>query len=431
MKPTKGGDLVGRDRRVLWHPFTQHGLGLDPLGVESARGAYLHLAGGRAVLDAISSWWVTLLGHAHPAIAEAIASQSSRLEQVIFAGFTHEPAVTLGEILITAARERGLPMQRVFYSDDGSTAVEVALKIAYQAHINQGVTTRRRFIALSNAYHGDTLGAMTVGEPSGFHAIFRPLLPEVDFIEPGDAAGLARALDMHPRGHAAMIVEPMIQGAGGMLFHEAGFLRDAARLCREAGVYLICDEVFTGFYRTGRCFAVEHAGIEPDLITLSKGLTGGFLPLAATLATEGIFDAFRSEDRAKTFLHGHSYTANPIACAAGVASWRELMKPEHQERIRAIAERTGAHIDRLASHPRLRNARHLGTIGAVDIAGAPDYFSKVGPLLFQEAIRRNVLLRPLGNVLYAVPPYCVTDDEVDTIYKTMGEILEAVPGVRT
>ncbi|MEE9292489.1 MAG: adenosylmethionine--8-amino-7-oxononanoate transaminase [Acidobacteriota bacterium] len=419
-----GTDLTARDARALWHPYTQHGLGITPLQVASARGAHLHLKDGRRILDAISSWWVILHGHCHPDITAAVAEQAATLEQVILAGHTHEPAVRLAEILIGAAREAGTDLTRVFYSDNGSTAVEVALKMAYQYHINRGGTPRRRFIALSDAYHGDTFGAMAVGEPEGFHGIFRPLLPPVDFVAPGDTAALARILSRHPCEHAAMIVEPLVQGAGGMRFYPAAFLTEAERLCREAGVLLIVDEVFTGFYRTGRCFAFEHAGVRPDLICLSKGLTGGFLPLAATLATEEIFEGFLSQDRTKALMHGHSFAGNPIACAAGIASWAILEASECRQRIGEICDLTARRVDHLASHPASRNARHLGTIGAIDLTGPPGYFSTLGLRMYEEALSRNVLLRPLGNVLYTVPPYCVTDEEIGLIYDTMERILD-------
>ncbi len=419
-----GGRLSDRDARILWHPYTQHGLGAVPIPVVGASGAHLRLADGRTILDAISSWWVILHGHCHPDIAAAVADQAARLDQVIFAGHTHEPAVRLAEILAGAAQDAGAAPSRVFYSDDGSTAVEVALKMAYQFHVNRGVATRRRFIALQGAYHGDTLGAMAVGEPDGFHRIFRPILPPVDFIPPGDAAALDLLLSRRPGQHAALIVEPLVQGAGGMRFYAPEFLREAESLCRAAGVLLICDEVFTGFYRTGRCFAFEHAGIRPDLVCLSKGLTGGILPLAATLATEEIFAAFLSDDRTRALMHGHSFAGNPIGCAAGIASWEILQSPECQDRIRTIGEHTARRIERLAEHPGGRAARSLGTIGAVDISGPPGYFSSLGPRVLEAALRRGVLLRPLGNVLYAVPPYCVTPADLDAIYDTMEEILD-------
>jgi adenosylmethionine-8-amino-7-oxononanoate aminotransferase len=428
--PAGAGDaaaVLERDGRHVWHPYTQHGLGRPPLPVVAARGARLRLADGREILDAISSWWVTLHGHAQPEIAAAIADQAARLEQVMFAGFTHEPAAELAAILAGAAAGRGLPLTRVFYSDDGSTAVEVALKMAYRYHALGGAE-RRRFVALRGAYHGDTFGAMAVGDPAGFHAPFRPLLFATDFVEPDDAAALERLLRERPGEHAALIVEPMVQGAGGMRFHSAAFLRQAERLCRETGVLLIADEVFTGFHRTGPLFACEHAGLRPDLLVLSKGLTGGFLPLAATLATETVFAAFLSEDRSRGFLHGHSYAGNPLACAAAIASWRLLRRPECAARIRAIAKRTALRVAGLADHPRAASPRALGTIGAVDLRGGGGYYSPLAPRLAERALERGVLLRPLGDVLYAVPPYCAGDDDIDAIYDTMQALLDDAAG---
>lgn len=419
-------DLISRDRAALWHPYTQHATEGDPLPVVSASGAWLTLADGRKILDCISSWWVNLHGHAHPDIAEAIAAQARTLEQVIFAGFTHEPAVKLAESLTGAAKARGLPLTRAFFSDNGSTAVEVALKLAFQHFQQRGEAKRTRFIALHGAYHGDTFGAMAVGEPDGFHTAFRKLLPPVDFVAPGDLAALEALLADRPGQHAAFIFEPLLQGAGGMRIHSADFLRAATERCRAAGMLLIADEVFTGFHRTGQWLAVEHAGVRPDLICLSKGLTGGFLPLGATLATETLYETFLAPDKSRAFLHGHSYTGSPLACAAANASWELLQRPETQARIAVITARTAMHITRLASHPRVTDARSLGTIGALDLRLPADqpagYFSTLAPRLRAAALERRLLLRPLGNVLYAVPPYCVTDEELDRIYDGMGEL---------
>jgi adenosylmethionine-8-amino-7-oxononanoate aminotransferase len=421
--------LSSRDRAVLWHPYTQHATEGEALPVVSAQGAYLQLADGRKILDAISSWWVNLHGHAHPEIAAAVAAQAGMLEQVIFAGFTHEPAVALAETLTGVARAAGAPVSRAFYSDNGSTAVEVALKMAFQFHLNRGDAGRVRFIALQNGYHGDTLGAMAVGEPEGFHPQFRRLLPPVDFIPVDDLAALDHLLKERPGQHAAFIFEPMIQGAGGMKTYSAEFLRGAAQRCIAAGIPLIADEVFTGFFRTGKCFAFEHAGISPDLICLSKGVTGGFMPLGVTLATEEIFSAFLHDDKAKAFLHGHSFTGSPLACAAALKSWEILQRAETQARIKMIAQRTATHLAALAKRPAIAATRQLGTIGAIEItepSGRANYFSAIGPVLRSAALARGVLLRPLGNVLYAVPPYCVTEAEVDRIYETMGDILDAL-----
>ncbi len=420
--------LVERDAAVLWHPYTQHGVALSPLPVASARGSYLTLEDGREILDAISSWWVNLHGHAEPSIAAAIARQAASLEQVIFAGFTHEPAVALAETLVAAARSCGANSSRLFYSDDGSTAVEVALKMAWQFRRNRGDDGRRRFVALSGAYHGDTLGAMAVGGPGGFEAVFRPLLMPVDFVAPGDAVALRELFAARPGEHAAMIVEPLVQGAGGMKFHSAAFLREAASVCRAAGVLLVADEVFTGFHRTGTLFAFEQAGIAPDLVCLSKGITGGFLPLGVTLATEEIFEAFRSDDRSRAFLHGHSFTANPVSCAAALASWELLAGETCAASRRAIAEATARGVARLAKHPRAENARSLGTIGAVDVrpkeGSAAGYFSALAPRIHALALDRGILLRPLGNVIYTVPPYSTTAAEIERIYAAISEILD-------
>lgn len=361
--------VTERDGQLLWHPYTQHGLGRPVLPVESAHGSYLKLTDGRLILDAVSSWWVNIHGHSHPKIAQAIARQASKLEHVIFAGFTHQPAVRLAEILIGAARERGTSLGKVFYSDNGSTAVEVALKMAYQYHLNKGITGRDRFIALAGSYHGDTLGAMAVGDPTGFHSKFKKLLPQVDFVEPDDIGSLQRLVRESSGRHAGFIFEPMIQGAGGMRVYSAEFLRAAAEICRRDNIILICDEIFTGFYRTGRLFAFEHAGISPDLVCLSKGITGGFLPLAVTLTTQDIFSAFLSDDPKNAFLHGHSYTANPISCAAAIASWDLLMSPECQTRISQISRLVAERIAKLRYHPGVKTTRCLGTIGAVELRG--------------------------------------------------------------
>lgn len=415
--------LMERDRRVIWHPFTQHGLAPNFLPVTSAKGAWLELSDGTRIIDAIASWWVNIHGHAHPKIAQAIFAQAQRLEHVIFSNCTHEPAVKLAEILLEATCAGGASLTRCFYSDNGSTAVEVALKMAYQFHKNQGIKTRTRFLALSNGYHGDTLGCMSVSERDGFHRHFTELFAPTDFVVAEDIAAFKKLLAENADQYAAMIVEPMIQGSGGMRFHSAEVLRELATLCHEAKILLICDEAFTGFYRTGKCFAFEHAGIKPDLLCLAKGITGGFLPLAVTLATEKIFEAFYSQEMAQTFFHGHSYTANPLACAAALASWELLQQTETQSAIRAITARTQQWVERLAQHPHAENARALGTIGAVNIRNFPGYFSGFGRKITEMAIQSGVLLRPLGSVLYALPPYCVTEPELDQIYETMQEIL--------
>jgi adenosylmethionine-8-amino-7-oxononanoate aminotransferase len=415
--------LSSRDKRTIWHPYTQHGLGRDILPVVSAKGAYLTLENGSLVLDGISSWWVNLHGHCHPRIAKAISDQALKMEHVIFAGFTHEPAVRLAEQLIEGANKSGGKFARAFFSDNGSTAVEASLKMAFQYHLNRGDTQRSRFLALRSAYHGDTFGAMAVGEPTGFHAQFRSLLPQVDFVEPDDLEVLRCLLNEQGSFYAAFIFEPLIQAAAGMKLYSPEFLKTAVQLCKEKGLITISDEVFTGFFRTGTCFAFERANISPDLLCLSKGISGGFLPLAVTLASRELYEAFLSSDVRSAFLHGHSYTANPIACAAALASWELLHEKATKDRIEAIMKRTSEHILRMGSHfPGAKKVRSIGTIGVVELASDRDYFHPSGSSIFERAISKGVLIRPLGNVLYAVPPYCCTDEEIDRIYEVIEEI---------
>ncbi|MBY0470155.1 adenosylmethionine--8-amino-7-oxononanoate transaminase [bacterium] len=415
--------LSNRDAQVVWHPYSQPGRDKMVLPVLSAQGAYLHLEDGSKVLDAISSWWVNIHGHSHPKIAAAIAEQAAKLEHVIFSGFTHEPAVRLAEILLEATQSRGAPYRKVFYSDNGSTAVEVALKMAYQYFQNRKVQGRERFIALRGSYHGDTLGAMAVGDPEGFHSRFKRLLPAVDFIEPGDIVALESLLQKNPGQYAAFIFEPLIQGAEGMKTYSPVFLKSAMALCRDNEVLTIGDEVFTGFYRTGTRFAFEQLGMAPDLLCISKGITGGFLPLSATLATGQVFEAFVSSEMRDAFLHGHSYTANPIACAAALASWEILNSEECQKTIRTICETTKECVSQFEGHPKVKSVRTVGTIGAVEVHQKDTYYSVAKEKIIAAAVREGVLLRPLGNVLYSVPPYCVTRQEVQKIYKTLGDLI--------
>ncbi len=420
----------------LWYPFTP----IDsppPLPVVRGEGAWLELADGRRILDAISSWWVTLHGHSHPAIADAIHRQALQLEQVIFAGFTHVPAEQLAAELTTL-----LPpgLDRVFYSDDGSTAVEVALKLARQVWTNRG-EDRRRFIAFEGAYHGDTFGAMAVGARSLFTRAYDPLLFEVAFapypetwigdtdVAAREAAALAeleRLLREQPT--AAIILEPLMQGASGMRLSRPEFLQQVASLARAHGTLLIFDEVMTGFGRTGDWFACQRAGVTPDLICLSKGLTGGFLPMGATVASEAIYDAFRGQEPERTFWHGHSYTANPLGCAAALASLELLRQAEPV--VRGFEARHRQHLETLADHPRLRRLRTLGTIAALEV-GDPGvsgddggYLSSYGPRLRVLALEEGVLLRPLGNILYLLPPLCLSDSELAGVYGAIAHILD-------
>jgi adenosylmethionine-8-amino-7-oxononanoate aminotransferase len=412
------------DAAHVWHPYTQHGIAEPPLEIARAAGAYLYDAAGREIFDAISSWWVTLHGHAEPTIAAAIAEQARTLEQVIFAGFTHEPAALLAAELMKRV-PRGL--DRIFFSDDGSTAVEVAVKIALQ-HWQLRGEKRRVIVALENAYHGDTFGAMSVSARGLFTAPFAEHLFEVVFLpDPVDgdpAAAFDQLLRARRSEIAALIVEPMILGSGGMRFWSADKLRALRELCAHSGTLFIADEVMTGFGRTGPLFACEHAGISPDLMCLSKGITGGFLPMGATLATEELFAGFRSEDRKRTLFHGHSYTANPIACAAARASLA-LLDDASAARRAAIEASHRAAAARLASTRGITNVRVLGTILAADLVVADSgYLSTVGLALKRRALERGVLLRPLGDTVYLLPPYCSTEQDLGRAYDVILEFAE-------
>ncbi len=423
-------DIPTLDARHVWHPYTQHLTAPTPIVVERAEGAYLYDASGRQILDAISSWWVTLHGHGTPEIADAIARQARTLDQVIFAGCTHEPAVRLADGLVHAAPPG---LSRVFFSDNGSTAVEAAVKMALQYAANRG-TPRRLVAALEHAYHGDTFGAMSVGDRSVFSAPFDEHLFDVARLpDPGvDPDATLRAFDALLADRAgevaALIVEPLVLGAGGMrLWHETT-LRALAARCRAHDVLLIADEVLTGFGRTGALFACARAAITPDIMCLSKGITGGFLPLGATLATERVFAAFLSNDRRRTLFHGHSYTANPIACAAALASLALVRAPESIAARARIEAAHGRGIARIAGHPRVKRPRVLGTIAAFELAGTEHgYLAHVGPALGAFALERGVLLRPLGDTCYLMPPYCTSDDDLAHAYDVIAGFLDGGP----
>ncbi len=410
------------DQAHNWHPYTQHqGMAL-PLPIVRAKGAWLYESNGRPILDAVSSWWVTTHGHCNHDIALAIARQAITLDHVMFAGFTHQPAAELSGALISRL-PRGL--SRVFYSDNGSTAVEVAIKMSLQSFANEG-TPRRLVAALDNAYHGDTFGAMSASGRGIFTTPFDPLLFEVARLpDPSEGDTLA-ALDalIDERGHelAAVIVEPLLLGAGGMRVWDERVLQGIRVRTESAGVHLIADEVLTGFGRTGPLFACERADISPDLMCMSKGLTGGFMPLGATAATERIFDAFLGE-RTKTFFHGHSYTANPIACAAARAAL-ELHDDASEDARIALEVAQASHLSALSGHPGVRATRQIGTVAAIELAGTAGYLSEVGRELSSFAIQEGVLLRPLGSVAYVLPPYCMSTTELTQVHDVIARFLD-------
>jgi adenosylmethionine---8-amino-7-oxononanoate aminotransferase len=423
-------DVQDLDRRHVWHPFTQAQTAPPPAVAVRGEGAHILTADGRRVLDLVSSWWVNLHGHAHPAIAAAVARQAAELEQVLFADFTHAPAARLA-----AALAKVLPgdLDRVFYSDDGSTAVEVALKIALQFFSNTGQEQRRRLLAFDAGYHGDTVGAMSVGRSSGYFRAWEGLLFPVEYlpfpatwlddeaVEAKEAAALA-ALDaaLGPEV-AAVIVEPLIQGAGGMRMCRPAFLRAMAERIRAAGALLVFDEVMTGFGRTGDPFACVKAGVVPDLVCLSKGLTGGFLAMGATVAREPIYQAFLGQDLQRAFLHGHSYTANPLGCAAGLASLELLMAPECGARRDAIEAAHRRRLQALAASGKGKRHRLTGTIAALD-AGDGGYGSAIGATAKAYFAKQGMHLRPLGPVLYFMPPYCIEPAELDRAWQVMDDL---------
>ncbi|TBR06688.1 MAG: adenosylmethionine--8-amino-7-oxononanoate transaminase [Lysobacter sp.] len=418
-----------RDLDVLWHPCTQmrehpHVLPLIPI----ARGEREWLVGmdGRRYLDAVSSWWTCIHGHAEPRIAEAIATQARTLEHVILAGCSHAPAIELAErLLAIAPREAGrAPLAKVFYADNGSAGVEVALKMAFHWHRNAGDMRRTRFVALGNGYHGETLGALAVGDIPLYRRVYAPLLTEALFAPspdrflamPGEspeqcahraADALAALLDAHEGEVCALILEPLVQCAGGMRMHHPAYLKRVRALCDAHGVFLIADEIAVGFGRTGTMFACEQAGIAPDLLCLSKGLTGGAMPLAAVLATQILYDGFLDDSRERAFLHSHSYTGNPLACAAALASLRIFESDDVIARNRATAGAMARHAAPFHDDQRVRDVRQMGMILAIELAPAA---GRRGLPAYRAAIAHGVLLRPLGDVLYWLPPYCIGDD---------------------
>ena len=398
----------------LWHPTTQVATSPEPLRVRSGRGSELELDDGRRLIDAISSWWVTLHGHAEPAIAAAIARQAQQLEQVIFANFSHEPAEQLASRLSALTG-----LERLFFSDNGSTAVEVALKIAWQWWRNQS-SERRQLIAFEGAYHGDTVGTMALGDRSLFTAAYEPLLFDVarvawphshwgdDSVEPRERQALGQLELALETPTAAVIFEPLIQGASGMRVVRPAFLRAVAARVQAAGALLIADEVFTGFGRTGALFACKKAGIQPDLMALSKGLTGGFLPMGATMASERLYQGFISEKPSDTFFHGHSFTANPLGCAAALASLDLLQ--QNPGRFEGFEQRHTPLLEQLSRQPRVLRPRCLGTMAAFELdAGENSYLNPIGKLIQRQCLEHGVYLRPLGNVVYLLPPLGSSD----------------------
>jgi adenosylmethionine-8-amino-7-oxononanoate aminotransferase len=422
-------DPLTTDKANIWHPFTPLA-GVDaPLLITHAEGIYLCTADGRKIIDGISSWWVNLHGHANPKIAKAVAEQAAKLEHVIFAGFTHEPAIKLSENLLSV-----LPgnFSKIFFSDNGSTSVEVALKIAMQFWHNKGID-RKKIIAIEGAYHGDTFGSMSVGDRSIFSDPFSPYLFQVEFIEfPSNEKEhevFVQFTKLIEQGNVgAFIYEPLIQAAGGMRTYSSELLNKLIKFAQQHEVVCIADEVFTGFGRTGKMFASDYQQHKPDLIALSKGLTGGTLPLGVTAVTSKIVSAFETTDFTKTFFHGHSFTANPIACAAANASFEILQQKDCWDRILDIEKQHKKISNQLKSHSAVKEIRNLGTILAIElrIQGQSSYSNELRKKIYNYFIEQNILLRPLGNTFYIVAPYCITSGELEHIYNVIREFLSTL-----
>jgi adenosylmethionine---8-amino-7-oxononanoate aminotransferase len=425
----------------IWHPFTNSVLDPAPIEIERAEGVWLYAKDGRKIIDAVSSWWVNIHGHANPRIAAAIAEQAGKMEHVILAGFTHEPA----EELAARLRKWVAPeLTHLFFSDDGSTAVEVALKLAVQHFSNTGRPEKRQMVALQHGYHGDTAGAMSVSDDSPFTDPFRTMRYAVHRVHSAycyrcpvglrretchiECVGQLETL-LEERGDkiAAVIVEPLLQAAGGMIIHPLEFLQRVREACAKYDVLLIADEVLTGFGRTGKMFACDMAGIAPDLMCLSKGLTGGFLPMGVTLCSDRVETAFRSENRLHTFYHGHSYTGNALACAAANASLQIFEDEPVFERTAAIAEITSERLAQLKDFASVGDIRQMGTIGVIELrADDAGYLSAMRPKLYQFFLERGVLLRPLGNVIYVLPPYVISEAELNRVYDVILDAIQTV-----
>ena len=419
-------DLAAADRAYLWHPFTQQRGWVDehPVIVDRAEGTDLIDVEGNRYLDGVSSLWCNVHGHAHPRIDAAVREQLSKVAHSTMLGLSHRPAIELAQRLVEIA-PAGLT--RVFYSDSGSTATEIALKMAFQYWRQRG-QDRRRFVALRMAYHGDTIGSVSVGGIDLFHSLYEPLLFDTLKTDPGDIGDMARLLAEHEGDVAAVIMEPLVQGAAGMLVHPPGYLRAVRELCDEHGALLILDEVATGFGRTGRMFACEHEGVAPDLLCLAKGISGGYLPLAATLTSERIYEGFLGRhEEFRTFFHGHTYTGNPLACAAGIATLEVFREERTLERLQPKMELLGELLAPIAAHPAVREVRRRGFMVGIELAEYP-LPVRIGHGVTLEARRRGAIIRPLGDVIVLMPPLAISAEHLRRLVDVTAEAIDAATG---
>jgi adenosylmethionine---8-amino-7-oxononanoate aminotransferase len=416
-------DLAAADRSYLWHPFTQQRgwASEDPVIIERGEGTDLIDVDGNRYIDGVSSLWCNVHGHAHPRIDAAVRDQLSKVAHSTMLGLSHRSAIELAQRLVQLAPPG---LTRVFYSDSGSTATEIALKMAFQYWRQRG-QDRRRFVSLKMAYHGDTIGSVSVGGIDLFHSIYHPLLFDTLKAEPGDPADMERLLAGHQGEVAAVIMEPLVQGAAGMLTHPPGYLRAVRELCDRYDVLLILDEVATGFGRTGTMFACDHEGVAPDLLCLAKGITGGYLPLAATLASEGIYEGFLGEhEEFRTFFHGHTYTGNPLACAAAIATLEVFREERTIERLQPKIRLLGELLEPIAAHPAVREVRRCGFMVGIELVEHP-LPARIGHQVTLEARRRGAIIRPLGDVVVLMPPLAIAAEDLRRLVEITGEAIEA------
>jgi adenosylmethionine-8-amino-7-oxononanoate aminotransferase len=418
--------LAAADHRHLWHPFTQQQGWVEdePLIIERAEGTHLIDPAGRRYIDGVSSLWCNVHGHRHPRIDAAVREQLDRVAHSTMLGLSHPPAIELARRLVELAPPG---LSRVFYSDSGSTAGEIALKMAFQYWQQRGGAhaRRTRFVCLRNAYHGDTVGSVSVGGIELFHSLYRPLLFDTIKVEPGDAGELERALAAHAGEVAAVIVEPLVQGAAGMIVHPEGYLRATRELCDRHGVFLICDEVATGFGRTGRMFACDHEGVAPDFLCLAKGLTGGYLPLAATLTTERVYEGFLGRfEELRTFFHGHTYTGNPLACAAALATLDVFEEERTLERLGPKIELLEELLELVACLAPVASVRHRGFMVGIELRDYPLNL-RMGHRVTLEARRRGAIVRPLGDVVVLMPPLSISAADLERLVQIVAASIEA------
>ena len=421
---------MSREGGNIWYPYTQMKTSGAPIRIVRGEGAYLYDDAGNQYIDAISSWWTNIHGHAHPHIAERIAAQAKTLEHVIFSGFTHEPAERLADKLLEYIPYHS----KVFYTDNGSTAVEVAVKMALQYWSNEG-QQRNKLIALRDAYHGDTFGSMSISARGVFTQPYQPLLFEVEFLDTPDYSNrhhvisqLNQIIQLNHQQIAALIFEPLVLGSAGMLMYSSEILDEIISICKHNNILAIADEVMTGFGRTGKFLATDYCTHKPDIICLSKGITGGFLPFAATTCTGEIFDAFYSDDKHKMLFHGHSYSGNPLGCAAGVAGLELFEMEKTMERVAHISDKHSRFASSIRNHPGILEVRQQGTILAMEIQtnASTSYMNPIRDRAYSYFINRKILLRPLGNVIYVLPPYCIKDEDLDRIYIAIGDFVGAI-----